>query len=107
VDIRIVDLENGTVDMPTGEPGELIAQGPQIMSAYWKNQAETENVLRDGWLYTGDIATMDEDGYITIVDRKKDMILCSGFNVFCREIDEVFCHPKSWSLCYRIPVQAG
>lgn len=100
VDIRIVDLENGTEDMPTGEPGELIAKGPQIMSAYWKNPDETANVLRDGWLYTGDIATMDEDGYITIVDRKKDMILCSGFNVFCREIDEVmYTHPKVLDAC--------
>lgn len=100
VDIRIVDLENGTVDMPTGEPGELIAQGPQIMSAYWKNPEETAEVLRDGWLYTGDIATMDEDGFITIVDRKKDMILCSGFNVFCREIDEVlYAHPKVLDAC--------
>ncbi|HNX28020.1 MAG TPA: long-chain fatty acid--CoA ligase [Syntrophomonadaceae bacterium] len=100
VDIRIVDLQTGTVDMPVGEPGELIAQGPQIMSAYWKNPGETDNVLRDGWLYTGDIATMDEDGFFTIVDRKKDMILCSGFNVFCREIDEVlYTHPKVLDAC--------
>jgi long-chain acyl-CoA synthetase len=100
VDIRIVDLETGTKDMPTGEPGELIAKGPQIMKAYWKNPEETANAIRDGWLYTGDIATMDEDGYITIVDRKKDMILCSGFNVFCREIDEVlYTHPKVLDAC--------
>lgn len=100
VDIRIVDLDTGTVDMPTGEPGELIAQGPQIMSAYWENPEETAAVLRDGWLFTGDIATMDEDGFITIVDRKKDMILCSGFNVFCREIDEVlYAHPKVLDAC--------
>jgi|LFRM01.1.fsa_nt_gb long-chain acyl-CoA synthetase len=100
VDIRIVDLDKGTEDMPTGEPGELIAKGPQIMKAYWKNPEETAIALRDGWLYTGDIATMDEDGYITIVDRKKDMILCSGFNVFCREIDEVlYAHPKVLDAC--------
>lgn len=100
VDIRIVDLEEGLTDMPIGEPGELIAQGPQIMSGYWQNPEETANVLRNGWLYTGDIATMDEDGYITIVDRKKDMILCSGFNVFCREIDEVmYTHPKVLDAC--------
>ncbi len=100
VDIRIVDLDTGKKDMPVGEPGELIAKGPQIMSAYWKNPEETDNVLRDGWLFTGDIATMDEDGYITIVDRKKDMILCSGFNVFCREIDEVlYTHPKVQDAC--------
>ncbi|HZK87330.1 MAG TPA: long-chain fatty acid--CoA ligase [Syntrophomonas sp.] len=100
VDIRIVDLETGTQDMPLGEPGELIAKAPQIMSGYWHNQAETENVLRDGWLYTGDIATMDEDGYVTIVDRKKDMIICSGFNVYPRDIDEVlYEHPKVLETC--------
>lgn len=100
VDIRIVDIEDGIKDMPVGEPGELIAKGPQNMKSYWKNPEETANVLRDGWLYTGDIATMDEDGFITIVDRKKDMILCSGFNVFCREIDEVlYTHPKVLDAC--------
>lgn len=100
VDIKIVDLEEGTKEMPNGEPGELIAKGPQIMSEYWNNPEETANVLRDGWLYTGDIATIDDDGFITIVDRKKDMILCSGFNVFCREIDEVmYTHPKVLDAC--------
>lgn len=100
VDIKIVDLEEGTKEMPNGEPGELIAKGPQIMSGYWNNPEETANVLRDGWLYTGDIATIDDDGFITIVDRKKDMILCSGFNVFCREIDEVmYTHPKVLDAC--------
>ena len=79
VDIRLVDLETGTEDVPLGEPGELIAKAPQIMSGYWRNQEETDNAIRDGWLYTGDIATMDEDGFVTIVDRKKDMIICSGF----------------------------
>lgn len=100
VDIKIVDLEEGTKEMPIGEPGELIAKGPQIMIGYWNNPEETAKVLRDGWLYTGDIATMDEDGYITIVDRKKDMILCSGFNVYPREIDEVmYGHPKVLDAC--------
>ncbi|HPT70205.1 MAG TPA: long-chain fatty acid--CoA ligase [Syntrophomonas sp.] len=100
VDIKIVDLEEGVKEMPNGEPGELIAKGPQIMSGYWNNPEETANVLRDGWLYTGDIATIDDDGFITIVDRKKDMILCSGFNVFCRELDEVmYTHPKVLDAC--------
>lgn len=100
VDIRIVDLEEGVKDMPYGEAGELIAKGPQIMSGYWQNEEETANTLRDGWLYTGDIATMDEDGFITIVDRKKDMIICSGFNVFCRDIDDVmYTHPKVLDAC--------
>ncbi|HZJ85043.1 MAG TPA: long-chain fatty acid--CoA ligase [Syntrophomonadaceae bacterium] len=100
VDIKIVDLENGTEEMPIGEPGELIAKGPQVMSEYWQNKAETELAIRDGWLYTGDIATMDEDGYFTIVDRKKDMIICSGFNVYPRDIDEVlYTHPKVMEAC--------
>ena len=100
VDIRIVDLETGTKDMPIGEPGELIATGPQVMKEYWNNPEETENALRDGWLYTGDIATMDEDGFFTIVDRKKDMIICSGFNVYPRDIDEaLYAHPKVLETC--------
>ena len=72
-----------------GEPGELIARGPQIMLGYWKQPDETSNVLRDGWLWTGDIAKMDADGYFTIVDRRKDMILVSGFNVYPNEVEEV------------------
>jgi long-chain acyl-CoA synthetase len=89
VDIRIVDIDTGTKDLPAGEAGELIAKSPTIMSGYWKNQKETDIAIRDGWLYTGDIAYMDEDGFFFIVDRKKDMILCSGFNVYPREVDEV------------------
>ncbi|MFM2116424.1 MAG: hypothetical protein RIQ80_523 [Actinomycetota bacterium] len=85
-DIRIVD-ENGN-DVNIGESGELIAQGPQIMQGYWNNEKETKNALRNGWLYTGDIAQMDEDGYFKIVDRKKDVILVSGFNVYPNEIEE-------------------
>jgi len=100
VDIRIVDLETGTIDLPLGQAGELIAKSPTIMSGYWNNPAETAIVLRDGWLHTGDIAYMDEDGYIFIVDRKKDMILCSGFNVYPREIDEIlYAHPKVLQAC--------
>ncbi len=92
---RVVDLEKGTDDMPIGEPGELIFKGPLITEKYWNNPEETAIAIRDGWLYTGDIGYMDEDGYIFIVDRKKDMIICSGFNVYPRDIDEVlFAHPK-------------
>ncbi|MEJ5362487.1 MAG: long-chain fatty acid--CoA ligase [Spirochaetota bacterium] len=99
-DIKIVDLDTGTKEMPIGEAGELIAKGPTIMSEYWQNEKETAIALRDGWLYTGDIAYMDEDGYIFIVDRKKDMILSSGFNVYPREIDEVmYTHPKVLRAC--------
>ncbi len=100
VDIRIVDLETGTKDLPPGQPGELLAKGPTIMSGYWNNPEETAIALRNGWLYTGDIACMDEDGFIFIVDRKKDMLLCSGFNVYPREIDEVlYEHPNVLQAC--------
>jgi long-chain acyl-CoA synthetase len=97
---RIVDLENGTKDMPFGERGELIVKGPQIMRGYKGKPEETANTLRDGWIYTGDIATMDDDGYFYIVDRKKDMIISGGYNVYPRDIDEVFyMHPKVQEAC--------
>jgi long-chain acyl-CoA synthetase len=97
---RIVDLENGESDMPVGESGELIIKGPQVMKGYWKKPEETANVLRKGWLYTGDIAKMDEEGYFFIVDRKKDMILSGGYNVYPRDIDEVlYTHPKILEAC--------
>jgi long-chain acyl-CoA synthetase len=88
-DARIVDVETGTREMPIGEPGELVIQGPQVMKGYWNMPEETAEVLRDGWLHTGDVARMDEDGYFYIVDRKKDMISTSGYNVYPREIEEV------------------
>ena len=74
-DCRIVDIATGTKDMELGQTGELIIKGPQVMKGYWKNEAETANALRDGWLFTGDLAVMDEDGYFYIVGRKKDMII--------------------------------
>jgi len=88
-DARIVDVETGTREMPVGEPGELVIEGPQVMKGYWNMPEETAEVLRDGWLYTGDVARMDEDGYFYIVDRKKDMISAGGYNVYPREIEEV------------------
>jgi len=94
-DVRLVDVDKGVEDVPQGEPGEIIMKGPLIMKEYWNNPEETANQLRDGWLYTGDIATEDEEGYIFIVDRKKDMIIAGGFNIYPREIDEVlYQHPK-------------
>lgn len=94
-DVRLVDVEGGVEDVSRGEPGEIIMKGPLIMKEYWNNPGETENQLKDGWLYTGDIATEDEDGYIFIVDRKKDMIIAGGFNIYPRDIDEVlYQHPK-------------
>ena len=94
-DARIMDLESGTRELPVGESGELVVKGPQVMKGYWNREEETAETLRDGWLYTGDIAYMDEDGYVFIVDRKKDMIIAGGYNVYPREIDEVlYEHPK-------------
>jgi long-chain acyl-CoA synthetase len=94
-DVRLVSVKDGVTDVKQGEPGEIIMKGPLIMQGYWNNPQETAGQLRDGWLYTGDIAVQDEDGYFFIVDRKKDMIIAGGFNVYPREIDEVlFQHPK-------------
>ncbi|EIC86038.1 long-chain-fatty-acid--CoA ligase FadD [Serratia sp. M24T3] len=92
-DVRLVD-ENG-VDVADGEAGELLVKGPQVMLGYWQRPEATDEVLKDGWLSTGDIAKVDNDGFLHIVDRKKDMILVSGFNVYPNEIEEVVSqHPK-------------
>jgi long-chain acyl-CoA synthetase len=92
---RIVDLNKGDTDVPVGEAGELLIKGPQIMKGYWKRPDATAETLTDGWLHTGDIAKMDEDGYFYIVDRKKDLIISGGYNVYPRDIEEVFFeHPK-------------
>jgi long-chain acyl-CoA synthetase len=97
---RIVDLIDGTGDVPAGETGELLVRGPQVMKGYWKNPHETARTLQDGWLFTGDIARMDKDGYFYIVDRKKDMVISGGHNIYPREIDEVlYSHPKVKEAC--------
>ena len=88
-EIKIVDLEAGTTEIPIGSEGELCIRGPQIMKGYWNKPEETANTLRDGWLYTGDVARMDEEGYLYIVQRKKDMIIVSGYNVYPTEIEDV------------------
>jgi long-chain acyl-CoA synthetase len=99
-DIKIVDLIDGQKEMPVGESGEIIIKGPQVTSGYYKMPEETAIAIRDGWLYTGDIGKMDEDGYFYIVDRKKDMIIAGGYNIYPREIDEVlFEHPKILEAC--------
>lgn len=91
--VRFVDEEGN--DVPEGTPGELIVSGPQVMQGYWNQPEENKHVLRDGWLFTGDVAQIDEDGFIQIVDRKKDMILVSGFNVYPNEVEEeAVSHPK-------------
>jgi len=97
---RIVDLEDGTTDVPVGEPGELLIRGPQVMLAYVNKPDETASTLRGEWLHTGDIATMDADGYFYIIDRKKDMIISGGYNVYPRDVEEVFYeHPKVKEVC--------
>ena len=95
VEAKIVDLETGGNAVPLGESGELVVKGPQVMKGYWNKPDETASTLRDGWLHTGDIAKMDEDGFFFIVDRIKDMIKTVGENVYPREIEEVlYTHPK-------------
>ncbi len=99
-DCKIVDLETGTREMPPGEPGELIIKGPQVMKGYWKKPEDTLQCLRDGWLYTGDVATMDEDGYFYIVGRKKEMIIAGGYNIYPNEVEEVlYQHPAVAEAC--------
>jgi len=94
-DCKIMDLETGRQELPPGEIGELCVKGPQVMKGYWQMHEETGNTLRDGWLYTGDIARMDDEGYCYIVDRKKDIIIAGGYNIYPREIEEVLCeYPK-------------
>ena len=94
-ELQIVDVETGTKVLGAGEIGEIRARGPQIMSGYRNRPAETAETLRDGWLYTGDIGEMDAGGYLTIRDRKKDMAIVGGYNVYPREVDEVlFSHPE-------------
>jgi long-chain acyl-CoA synthetase len=94
-EVKLVDLIEGDEEVPQGQPGEIIIKAPYVMQGYWNDPEATADQLRDGWLRTGDVAVQDEDGYIFIVDRKKDMIIAGGYNVYPREIDEVlFAHPK-------------
>ncbi len=95
VTCRIVDLETGIQEMPVEEAGELIIRGPQVMVGYHQKPDETAQTLRDGWLFTGDVARMDEDGYFYLVDRKKDVIKVGGFQVWPNEIEAVIRqHPR-------------
>lgn len=99
-DIRIVDVETGEKEMPIGETGEIIISGPQVMRGYYKKSKETSEALRDGWYYTGDIGRFDSDGYLTVVDRKKDMIIAGGYNIYPVEVDNVlFGHPRILEAC--------
>jgi long-chain acyl-CoA synthetase len=88
-EVRIMDIETGRKECPVGEIGELVVKGPQIMQGYWKNKDLTSSALRNGWLYTKDLARMDEEGYFYLVDRKDDLIISSGFNIYPSQIEAV------------------
>lgn len=99
-DIDIVDIETGTRSLSRGEAGEIRVRGPHTMPGYCSNPEETALVLRDGWVHTGDIGVIDEEGFLTITDRKKDVIIHKGFNVFPREVEEaVISHPAVAGVC--------
>jgi long-chain acyl-CoA synthetase len=88
-DAKVVDPDSGSGELPPGQVGELVIRGPQVMAGYWNDPDTTALALRDGWLHTGDLATRDEDGYFKIVDRKKDLIITSGFNVYPTDVEYV------------------
>jgi long-chain acyl-CoA synthetase len=99
-DIKIVDIDNPDKELSLGEPGEIAVKGPQIMMGYYNNPEETNQALKEGWFLTGDIGRFDEDGYLTIVDRKKDMIIAGGYNIYPMELDDVLMgHPKILEAC--------
>jgi long-chain acyl-CoA synthetase len=103
-DVKLVDLEDPDREVPTGEKGELCVKGPQVMLGYWHKPEETTLMIRNGWLHTGDVAVMDPDGYFRIVDRMKDMVLVSGFNVYPTEIEAVLYQNPKVSKCAVIGV---
>jgi long-chain acyl-CoA synthetase len=93
-DMRIVSIDDGSTEMPSGEAGELLVKGPQVMRGYWNRPDATAEILTDGWLRTGDIATVDADGYCFIVGRQKDMIIAGGYNIYPDEVDAILtAHP--------------
>lgn len=99
-DIKIVGVDEPEKEIEIGEPGEITIKGPQIMMGYYKKPTETEEAIKDGWFFTGDIGKLDEDGYLTIVDRKKDMIIAGGYNIYPVELDDVLMgHPKILEAC--------
>ncbi len=103
-EVKIVDVFDKQKEVPLGEPGEIVIRGPQIFKGYWNKPEETENALKDGWFYSGDVGIMDEDGYITIVDRTKDMINVSGFKVFSVEIDDKLNKHPAIELCSSVGI---
>ena len=99
-DVKIVSIDDPDQEVEYGETGEIAIKGPQIMMGYYNKPEETAEALREGWFYTGDIGKFDEDGYLTIVDRKKDMIIAGGYNIYPVELDDVLMsHPKVLEAC--------
>jgi long-chain acyl-CoA synthetase len=99
-DVKIVDVADSNKTLDIGEAGEIAIKGPQIMMGYYKKPEETETALKDGWFFTGDIGKFDEDGYLSIVDRKKDMIIAGGYNIYPVELDDILMgHPKILEAC--------
>jgi long-chain acyl-CoA synthetase len=98
-EVRIMSLDDPDNDMTAGEPGELCIRGPQVMLGYWHRPEETALAIRNGWFHTGDVAVMETDGFFKIVDRLKDMILVSGFNVYPNEVEDVLYHHPAISKC--------
>ncbi len=103
-EVKLVDVSDRTREVPIGEPGEIVIRGPQTFKGYWNKPKETENALRDGWFYSGDVGVMDEDGYITIVDRTKDMIIVSGYKVFSVEVDDKMNKHPAIELCSSVGI---
>jgi acyl-CoA synthetase (AMP-forming)/AMP-acid ligase II len=94
-DVRIVSLEDGVTEVPLGEPGEVVTRGPMVMKGYWRQPEATAATLRDGWLHTGDVGRLDEEGYLRIVERKKDLIKASGYSVYPAEVEAaLYRHPS-------------
>ena len=92
--MKIMDLEQGAAEMPSGEVGEIVDSGPIVIPGYWQKPEETRHAIRNGWLYTGDVGKMDEEGWFYVVDRKKDMIVASGYKVWPRDVEDVlYQHP--------------
>jgi long-chain acyl-CoA synthetase len=99
-DVKIVDVEDPDKELDTGQEGEIAIKGPQIMMGYYKKPEETADALKDGWYLSGDIGKFDEDGYLIVVDRKKDMIIAGGYNIYPVELDDVLMgHPKILEAC--------
>jgi len=103
-ELKLVDVTDRNKEVPLGTPGEIAIRGPQIFSGYWNKPKETENALVDGWFYSGDVGVMDEDGYVTIVDRTKDMIIVSGYKVFSVEVDEKMNKHPMIELCSSVGI---